>query len=49
MTAYERNGMTLGLAREVVKARDENDYNCMTALAGRASWPAMLREALRMI
>lgn len=46
MAEYERKGMSPDLARDVIAARDANDYARITALAGRKSWPQMVREAL---
>ena len=46
MTEYERKGMSPALACDVIAARDANDYARITALAGRKSWPRMIREAL---
>ena len=46
MTKYERDGMSAALAMHVIAARQANDYARMAALAGRKSWPHMLREAM---
>ena len=46
MTEYERSGMSPELAMHVIAAWQADDYTRMAALAGRKSWPHMLREAM---